>query len=363
VLHRVVLTKDKYQSYQAELSAAAARKVSFEPELTLTPGSIRVQTTPAGAWARLDGGEFQKTPCTFPGVQPGSHEIAIDDLLVNKRYYTSARKFSVEVKPAEEATLSTALVPGNARVSLDSIPPDCTVTVDGSAVDAKQLLTPDGVEVPAGSLDFVVRAPSGQGWKNTLLAASGNSLHLRLQSMGASLARRTIKVDGKTDDWDGILPTWEIAAPSDRFPSQPGTEMTRAYLCRDDANIYVRMDFDDGTPLSGGLTRDIQATLCYEIQVRLSGKNLIANVNASRRWGTNTWMGIWNDATRSTSNLSNSLSYSIRGTTLEMAVPWRFAESYLKDQPWSATLDVVDAGETSWISSWVSGPVTVDFVH
>ena len=364
VLHRLEVRKDKYELYLADVSAPAARKVSFEPPLTLKPGSLQVETTPAGAWVRLDDGGMERTPFTFTGVPAGTHTIRVDDLLLFKRYYTSAGKFTVEVNPDEQTSFAQTLVPGTGHLSVTAVPPGGAVTVDGSPVDTARVATVEGLEVPAGSLDITVTAPSGQVWKRTAVVGCGSVLRFATRdALDASLARRTIKVDGRTDDWEGILPTWEVAKLSDPFPQQPGTEVTRAYLCRDDHNIYLRMDFDDGTPLSGSLTSDVKATLCYEIHVVNNGLQIIANVNSSRQWGTNTWLGVWNESTRSSSNISNSLAYSIKGNSLELALPWRFVEGYLKDRPLSATIDVVDSGDKGWIKYWQSGPLTIDFVH
>ena len=82
--HRVELRKDKYEVYRVELSADAGNKVTFSEQLTGLPGSIRVETSIAGAGVDLDpdtdqGGSSRKavTPAVFENVRPGAHVVRV----------------------------------------------------------------------------------------------------------------------------------------------------------------------------------------------------------------------------------------------------------------------------------------------
>ncbi len=361
-LHTLELKKAKYLYYRADLSAPSARKVVFEPQLVGSPGSIRVETDPAGASVQVDNGDWREAPFTFSGVTAGTHTVTVDDLLLSRHYYTSANKFSVTVSAEEQATLPVTLVPGKARVRMTGIPAGGTVTADGMSLDPAQLAGKDGVEIPAGQLDLVLTTSAGQKWTRTIIARPGQSDSWDRRTWVASLPRRTIKVDGKVDDWDGILPIWEVTIRSSVFPKQRGTHITRGYLCRDDRFLYLRMDFDDGKPLRD-LTTDVKDTLVYDMQVRVPGGNLITNISSNRQWGINTWIGFWDSSTRIGSQIENNAStYAVGESSLELEVPWNFVEKYLKEGQFSASLDVADNGQTGWNQSLVTDNITIDFV-
>ena len=60
--------------------------------------------------------------------------------------------------------------------------------------------------------------------------------------------QRTITVDGKLDDWIGVGPVFFASGDYDPFPKNPGTKLSKGYLCRDDKYLFWRMDLADGKP-------------------------------------------------------------------------------------------------------------------
>jgi hypothetical protein len=368
VLHRVELRKDKYFDYRADLRALPARKVSFGPALDLKPGSIKVVTNPPGAQVRLDDGEFTNAPGTFNGVPAGTHTVRVWDVLVDRRYYTSERDYTVEVNPDEEAILSLQMVPGTASLEVDGVPPSGNVLVDGVSWHP-------GRDIPAGKLDIAVVLPSGQSWGKTITAASGSTNRLDLDTMTAYVPRKTIKVDGKADDWSGMEPLWggftqnvtrywvqPPTSKTDPYPNQTGTRLKAAYVCRDDANIYVRLDFDNG-PISMNLSKDIQESLSRELHLWYASRKLLtANLQSSRQWGINSWLGTWDDAARQSSNLGTLNAYAMSESTLEMAIPLFKVQKYLEGGPMEAEISIADSGQNGWHTGYSTYRRNVDFL-
>ncbi len=374
VLHKVELLKEKYQPYRADLSVAAARKVTFETGLTAKPGSVRVETNPPGMTVRLDDGEMLQTPCTFQGVEAGPHSLKTWDLLFDRRMYVSPGTVPVDVNPDEQTMITQQLVPGFARLAIADAPRGSSVTVDGVPLDPAAAFGP-GAEVPAGDFDVVVTSAQGQVWKKTVFVANGGTVRQPLEGTVAVLPIRQVKVDGKTDDWAGLEPLWQgvrergssywfqpPTSPTDPFPHQPGTRLANAWICRDDENLYIRMDFDNGTP-GLNLTGDIKSGLMREVQCILAGnKFLIFQVGSNRQWGTLDKMIIWDNSAKRSSELGVFSAYAMAGSTLEFSVPLSRVRSYLTAGPLDVYVDIVDAGDGGWLSGYSTYHRMVDFL-
>jgi hypothetical protein len=74
--------------------------------------------------------------------------------------------------------------------------------------------------------------------------SDGGHVRWSVGSLICSLPRRTVKVDGNTDDWAGLWPQWNAPMVTDRHPFQPGTQMTKAFVCRDDKFLYSNSKFE-----------------------------------------------------------------------------------------------------------------------
>jgi hypothetical protein len=360
--HKVELRREKYLAYQAEVNVEAGNKQVLSPEMKQLPGSIRVETNLSGATVRIESGDYATTPCTFTDLAPGPHKLRMSPLLFAKRYYVCEEYFSVDVKAGEVTTITKTLVPGMARMQLLDAPPGSTVTVDGTSMDPQVLTT--GVPIPAGDLDIVLTSPTGQKWKGSVKITNGINGQWRLGYFTALLPRKTIKIDGKGDDWAGIWPQWTSPAPTDMYPNQPGTELTRVYACRDDKFLYCKVDFADGTPTMT-LSKDFQAGFRYQLQVRLPNADLlIMEIDSDRRNGTWRWVGVWNGVTSKGTTLEQDFSYKAADSMLEFAVPLSRMERYLAGSPYVAEFFVANANEKGvWLSNVGSGQVKIDFVN
>jgi ankyrin repeat protein len=366
-LHGMELRKEKYQVYRVDLSAAVGSKISYSAELSPLPGSIRVETNPVGAAVWVDEGKPRETPCTFDGVAPGRHTVAIPDVLVHRRYYTCKRTFIVDVSPGEETTLSPTLEPAKAQLLVLRAPPSSTVSVDGVEMDPTQAFT-SGVEIPAGTLDIIVTSPVHQVWRKTVTVANGFHAELGLESFESLLPRRTVKVDGKVDDWAGLWPIWELPVTADRYLDQPGTQMAKGFACRDDNYLYLRYDFADGSPRATKLSKSFPERLTYAARIYLEGKSehIFMGINFDRTfWGaaSNTNMHIWDVSTRSVrTKFGDLLFFRIGEGTLEIAVPLAPIKSYLTGGRTQVELSVInDRTHGDLISSSDTDLRTIDF--
>ena len=88
-------------------------------------------------------------------------------------------------------------------------------------------------------MDFTILAPAGE----TAFLVMG-----RQKESAVVLERRTIKLDGKPDSWEGIEPSFQTETGS--FLGARGNGVQRIYVCRDDRYFYWRIDFFEET-LSG----------------------------------------------------------------------------------------------------------------
>jgi hypothetical protein len=365
--HRVELKKEKYQAYRTDLTAAVGNKTSYSAELTPLPGSIRVETNPFVADVRLDGGDSRKTPCTFDGVAPGTHLVAIPDILVHWRYYTCKRTFLVDVSPGEETTLSQTFEPAKANLLVLRAPPSSTVSVDGVEMDPTRAFT-SGVEIPAGILDIIVTSPGHQVWRKTVRVEDGFHTPLSLESFESVLPRRTVKVDGKVEDWDGLWPIWELPETADLYPDQPGTQMSKGFACRDDTYLYLRYDFADGSPRATNLSRDFPDRLVYAARVHPEGESgqVFMDVIFDRTlFGVQptSGMGIFSQSTRSVSEyFGDQITFRIGESTLEIAVPLAPIKSYLGNSRAIIELAVANLRRNGDPISWKNTfSQTIDF--
>ncbi len=360
VLHRVELRKEKYEPYFAEVTAAAARKSVYRPVLTGKPGSVSVDTIPSGATAHLDKDRVLITPGTFEDVLPGAHALTFEEFFSNRRYYSSPEAVTVNVSPGEQSDLSHQLALVPATLSITDAPPDAAVTVDGTAVDRSRVFAA-GADIPAGTLDIVVSTPAGQRWEKGYTSHPGVASTLSVKLMTAMLLRKTIRLDGALDDWEGISPCWQAQSPKLNYPNQPGTQLTRTYVCRDEQYIYWRMDFANGTP-STELSKFIDHRLVYAMRMFMGVESITAELMFDRSLKTATWVGVINSYTNTTTTLPGGLKWAIGSSTLELALPVSSVQRYFANGPLSVDFDVATVSPSgAWITTLASDGVYVDF--
>lgn len=79
-------------------------------------------------------------------------------------------------------------------------------------------------------------------------AGSWTVCGIALTRISVEIPRRSISIDGSPADWRGLDPIAAETAADDKLVKSPGTNLSKAFLCRDDTYLYWRVDFDDGVP-------------------------------------------------------------------------------------------------------------------
>ena len=361
VLHRVELKRDKYVTYGADVSGAAGEKTEFAGRLTPLPGSIRVETSMPGALVHLDDDQFGTTPFVFENVQPGTHTLLVEVLRVGKRMYTVGGPTTVEVNPAETTLVTKTFREGTVHLTVADAPVGSAVEIDGAPVDSAQALS-TGIDTPAGSFDITVRSPSLQTWTAGLFLGPGFTTSRSVHSMTMLLPRRTIALDGKTDDWAGIEPVLDLSLSQALFMGDRRYSVTRLYMCRDDKNLYWRVDFAGANPLQRP-PRQIRREIICQLDVHIgSGNDLnLGESYVSSENRANAWTSIWSNTTRRGTRQSSDEAFRNTDTTTVVRIPMDRVLKNVKT-PVSFQLDLANFGDSGKEpGGFLSEPVSVDF--
>lgn len=152
-LHAVELRKEHYAAYWASLSASAGSKTRFAADPVALPGSIRVETSIAGASGYLDDQQEGVSPIRFENVPAGEHVVKIDDVKVGDRWYTVGGPTKVEVGAGEDVVLSKTFVVGMAHLVIKDAPSGSVLSIDGEEMDPAAFTT--GIEIQAETTPFL----------------------------------------------------------------------------------------------------------------------------------------------------------------------------------------------------------------
>ncbi|HUV07225.1 MAG TPA: hypothetical protein VMX75_05815 [Spirochaetia bacterium] len=108
--------------------------------------------------------------------------------------------------------------------------------------------------------------PAGSGFNE---ANPGIYFASTVPRMGAlyrqAIPFRTISLDGKPNDWEGIAPILNTSARLDP-DRRSGTDIRSIYLAADEKYIYARVDLADGDPNTG---------IWYNIDLQLVDNHLL----------------------------------------------------------------------------------------
>ncbi len=241
--HSVRLQIDRYRAYEKTLSLglgeAARLPVSLEP----MPGTITVTTTPPTKVGIPEAGQSKMSPAVFEGLAPGKYSIRILDFLVGRRYMGLESPIELELEPAGRISLAPKFVGGKSAVTFFALPEGGRIFLDGTERKIE-----DNIGVDAGLVDVEVRGGGGAVWRGTADVSRTNTRFINAEKLLYELPRRAIKIDGNTEDWGDLSPLLTDATSDDKMPKRTGTNIEFCYLCRDDKNVYVRIEYADGKP-------------------------------------------------------------------------------------------------------------------
>jgi len=307
--------------------APAAAPAAPAPPSVETPskttGTLALTCDLPGMQVAVDDGDFLETPVTLE-LEPGPHSFEVQQTIIDRMFYGAQPKQWVAITAG-----SSIAVPLRPQVMMTSLairfaPPGCTVFVNGEKVG----VTPLGeISVKAGWLlvRFEKEGDPTRSLSVTALPGRKNSVAWgKTELTPIRLERRSIRLDGKPDSWAGVEPIYEWQGSSSSvFMGQPGAGIARVYMCRDEENLYWRLDFDTANPLRkvpAGVKRSIVAQLSMNIESR---KQLNIGLSFDPRANyVFSWMGIWDEAKASGTDLGNSfIAFSNANTMLAVGVP------------------------------------------
>jgi hypothetical protein len=246
--HRVELRLDKHEPYQTRLSVGVGKQEVVMRELRGLPASILVETIPAGAAIHLDDSpEVAGTsPCLLENLAPGEHRISIEELLDHGVAYAPEDNIALTVGLGERKVLSREMEVGKATLKVEGAPAGSRLEL--GIFELPAAVFGEGVQILAGQHAVSVKAPGGLEWKDSLVIRSGTKVSIGIDVMRFVLQKRSIKIDGKMDDWAGIQQTMSGTGDRDKAPGEPGTRLAKGFACYDDKYFYWAMEFADGKP-------------------------------------------------------------------------------------------------------------------
>jgi hypothetical protein len=362
--HHVVLRKDKYETYTADVSAAMGDKRILSTALVGLPGSITVETSIPGARTQLDTNRNGVTPAVFDNVQPGQHTLQITNIRVGNRLYTVGDPAQVNVGPGEATVVSKTFVEGRAILTIKDAPPGSVVQIDGNNVDSEKALT-SGADVPAGWLDVAVQSPTSQKWTGSAFLTPGKADGLSIYSMTWEIPRRTITMKGNMDDWSGLVPVWTSFSSLSGWPDQPGTHPSRGFACRDDKNLYFRYDFSDGSPRAE-ISKDIKELDYLQLINTKAGEVMAIEkfMRSPSGAAQKTALGIHPERPGSSAwtNLGdNRISFHLGENAMEVAVPLELIKPYVKGAPAETAIFLMDTYGPGTTLNGMFKTHTIDF--
>jgi hypothetical protein len=203
--------------------------------------------------ASLDGGNEVELPHLFENVAAGSHTLVISNVWAGADAYMGLQDH-VTVEPGKRVVYTRTLEVGKGRLRVTDIPKGSTLTIDGDKRD----LTDDSSgsaffegEIDAGDRNVEI-LNGNKAWHPTqgfaIVEINGSTTtSVKKMRLLTTLQHKSIKLKGKMEDWDGVE---TIFGPSKnpRPIKLGGSIIAGGTVCKDDKNIFVRIDFSNGAP-------------------------------------------------------------------------------------------------------------------
>ena len=352
-LHEVRVKRAKYYDFLGYFNLSAGSKETLRPELDPFPGSIKVDSSMPGAGVALDGVDREgRTPLVLTDVAAGPHVLRVHNLEQGGKIYTVPDPINVTVNPDEQASVSATFVEGKTVLRISNTPPGSVLAVDGQNT-GETAFTTTGMEVSSGQRTLAIEAPDTEGWTFTTRLVPG-PVALFTDAMVYRVPHRTMKLDGNVERWQGLIPAVTGSAYSG-FSGQPGTAISRGYVCRDDGNLYVRYEFSDGTP-TVNLAKGF-AGLQYIVLIETDKGQIQAKTNFVG--GTiYTHMGVWNEARKSWFDMGeNAFGFHVGKDSLDVSIPLIAIRQFLKSRYLSLALVAEKVGPPP-DQRWLEGTQT-----
>jgi hypothetical protein len=215
------------------------------------PGSIQVEVNQEGAKVALDDEDPVNIPHLFENVVPGVHTLSIHDLAVRGKVYAGTEE-KVSVEAGKRVKFHRDMKIGSAKLRVEGIPDGSTIQVEGE--ERPLVANPAGGMVFEGVIDAglskIEVVHGNKTWNaNVFLSSNGTrTLNVATMSLRLSLQRYSVQLKGKESDWEGIEAIFSGSGYT-KTPKIPGSQIAGGSICRDNKNLYFKMDFTNGWPL------------------------------------------------------------------------------------------------------------------
>jgi hypothetical protein len=235
---------------------------NFRSALRLTPKAcvLTVDSTPTGSSVIIDNKKIGVTPLRYETLDFGEKDVSI--VSSDWRYQDSVSP-KVVLGPGIERGVSKDLERKIGNFTLQdgpSMPVGATVFINdqpfGTVPIFNKPLPYDNytLKIVANQYEVLSQPIRWEGHEEALPRA--------LKKQYVEIPVRTIKIDGKLDDWANLDPILTDPVGNDTMPKQPGTDVTALYMAKDKSYLYWRIDFADGKPQWSTMALDDQAIQC-----------------------------------------------------------------------------------------------------
>jgi len=350
-----------YEDWELPASVETGRETRVRAPLGVKPGSLEVITEPVSL-VSLGEGPNEETPHIFTGLAPGEYVLSFDPrVLAGRRFHDTAGEHRIEVKPGEKAVYRASFPVGTARFRIGPAISGETLLIDGRRADMAAARGP-GLRVESGEYDIETTTSTGQGWYSTQSFPPGFDRILDSRAMWtAVLVRRTIKLDGKKDSWEGIEPL--SLSDSGAFLGDPTYGLKALYMCRDGEYLYWRVDFREKNPLVS-VPPSAKDAVKSVLIIQLDSGTQVA---LSLRWGrdnravTAAWD--FRDLMRNTGSSIGTASpanFKVSEDMYVARIPLSLLQKYL-GSPRATYAAIADVQGPNWASSATLIPVQIDY--
>ncbi|MDD1718694.1 MAG: PEGA domain-containing protein [Methanoregulaceae archaeon] len=327
--HTITIMRPGYQTWTRTYNQNPPAGETITVMADLVPsqqsGNIYVSSSPSGATAVLDGSDTQSTPCSFSGVSPGTHSLAVN--YPGYRTYYSSPYVTAGKTTQVNAVLSPIVSTGSLYVS--SSPNGASLYVDGVYYGH----TPATVgNFDAGNHNVRLQLGGYQDWTGSVYIAAGSTASLtptltRIpQPTSGSISITTsptgaqVYVDGS---YQGITSPGQSV---DVYNDVPGSHVVEiSEVGYQDSTTTVTVSAGSTTPVSIALTQNPKPSASGAISV-------ISSPSAAEVYLDNAYRGYSPLTLDSVSPGSHTLLLKLGGY-----------------QDWSSTLQV-NAGQTTSVS-------------
>lgn len=242
--HKLILELAKHQIKELDLSVALAKKIKLEEVLDRKTGILRVKSNARNQlFISEQYGHFD-----YENEVPfGTHTLVIKDA----NFETYEEIIDIEPDQVVEKNITLKEVPASWKFYSGTLE-GATVELDGEVIGRTPL---EGFTTLPGSKELTLRY-LGRPSIHRLVDFDANQEYYLANGIHSSfieppfvIPTKTIKIDGKIDDWEDVDWVENPKYQEEIFMSEPGNFIDQFKMAQDDRYVYWYIHVSDG-PIS-----------------------------------------------------------------------------------------------------------------